>query len=279
MWRDIRAQLGQTARRVAQMRRDNIGRRDGVVRPTRGEQLVTEESECVDVALGRDGLGQELLGTHVGRRAHGHSRRRDPHVTLVAFRLLKGGDAEVGHRRALTLVVPQHVRRFHVAMHDAAAVCRGECRGDVTQHAFSDVDGKRARRSKPLRHAAPGNVLHDEVRRAVGELAHTKDRDDICVRDRGDGLRLTLKTCVRFFVGTAGLEQHLDRDEALELRITPEVHATHAAFTDRAYEQHATAKGRLERDGNRVMLQRWNRSVAVRLARRARRPGGARHWR
>ena len=161
-------------------------------------------------------------------------------------------------------------------MHDAAAVRGRKGGGNVSQHTFGDIDWERARCGEPIRHAATGHMLHDEVWRAIRQLAHAIDRDDVGVRHRGNGLGFPLKARVCLFVGPEGLEQHLYRDEALELRVAPEVDATHAPFADGTNKEHATAEYFLKSNGDGVVLQRRNRSAIVRLARCA---GEARHCR
>ena len=175
------------------MRRHEVARRLRVVGAPPREQLVAEQAQCVDVALRRDRLGEQLLRAHVCGRSHSHAGRRDAHVALVTLGLLEGGDTEIRHGRTLTLVVPEDVRRLDVAVHDATTVCGRERRGHVAQHTLGHIDRKGTGCGEPIGHAAAGHVLHDEVGRAVGQLAHTVDGHHVGVRHSGDGLRFALR--------------------------------------------------------------------------------------
>ena len=185
-------------------------------------------------------------------------------------------DAEVGNCGTFAVFVPQHIRRFHVAMNDAATVRGGECGSDVADDALRNIEREWAREGEPFGHAAAAHVLHDEVRRAVRQLADAVDGDDVGMRDGGDGLGFAAEPRVRLGVGTLRLHEHLHSDEALQLRVAGQVDTAHPSLTDSANQEDARAKCFLKRDGNGVVLQRVDGRTGDGLAGRTRLP---RHYR
>src|SRR5260221_13042610 len=97
-----------------------------------GQELVAKKAKGVDVALRRQRFREELLRTHVCRRAHGHSALCDAYFAFVAV-----GDearnAEVAHGGAFVFFVPQHIGGLYVTVDDSAPICRGEG-GPPTTH-------------------------------------------------------------------------------------------------------------------------------------------------
>ena len=68
--------------------------------------------------------GGGLLGTHVARRAEDRSRHAERHVIQPL------GQSEIGQPQP-AIGIENQVRRFDVAMHDAALVRVSECLGGL----------------------------------------------------------------------------------------------------------------------------------------------------
>src|SRR4051794_22006959 len=116
------------------MRRGKLARRADEVWSLAREQLVAEQPKAVHVGLFGDLLAEELLGTHVGRRANHHSGLRQSQRLAVEASLENRGDAEVAYKRAPCAVVPENVRRLDVAMDDSLAVRGGERRRNLPEN-------------------------------------------------------------------------------------------------------------------------------------------------
>ena len=143
-------------------------------------------------------------------------------------------------------------------MDDAALVGSGEGGGDVAEHRLGRVDGEWPGVEEPFGHAAARHVLHDEVRRAVGQFTNAVDGDDVRVRDGGDRLCFAAESRMGFGVAALCAHEDLYGDKALELWIAPEVDATHAALPDDLEEQYAGPEFFLKRDGGGVVFEIGN---------------------
>jgi hypothetical protein len=64
-------------------------------------------------------------------------------------------------------------------------------------------------------------------------VAEVEDREDVRVRQRGDGLRLAPETGQPLAITRDGRRQHLDRDVALQLRVPRPVHLAHPPGPER----------------------------------------------
>ena len=79
--------------------------------------------------------------------------------------------------------------------------------------------------TRTQRHAV--EQLHHGVGR-VALVAELEDRDDVRMRERRDGQRLTLEARERLRVGRRGRRQHLDGDIAMEPEVARPIDLAHA---------------------------------------------------
>jgi hypothetical protein len=123
-------------------------------------------------------------------------------------RVAGAGDAEVGelHR---ALAGQQHVRRLHVAVHDAGRVERAEGRQDAVGDADGLGDGERALAGQVRRQVAALDELHHEEQAAL-VLAGVVHDDDVRVVEAGGHACLAQEPlpCPEL---RAGEELHRDR--------------------------------------------------------------------
>jgi hypothetical protein len=205
-----------------------------VERAHAGEQLVEHHAQRVHVGARVDvgGGARELLGAHVGGRAHRRAgdrgRRRvgprrhrlgDPEVDDLAVRL----PVDLGH---------EHVRRLEVAVDDALLV--------RVLHRAAHLAEERhalAHRERPrvgvLGDGRARHALHHEVRQpGVGHARVVHARD---VRVLHEGQRLALGRETRHhLVGGRGRAQHLERHVAAHRRVLlGEVDGAHAALAEK----------------------------------------------
>ena len=103
-----------------------------------------------------------------------------------------------------------HVRRFEIAVDDAALVRRLEAARDLQRDLDRVIDRHGAAR-EPLREVLALDELHHQ--RA---LFHAVDVRDVLVIERGEGLRLAAEAGQPIGIGGEELRQDLDRDVTLE---------------------------------------------------------------
>ena len=200
---------------------------DGVLRLVRepaGQQLEEDDAERVHVAGLARRLAPRLLRRDVVARAHDRPGQRH---ALGAARVR---DAEVGHLGA-ALVGEQHVLRLDVAVDDAAAVRRLERPRDLQPELDHRRDGQRALTRDELLEVLAADVLEDDVRPPT-VLAAVDDRDDVRVRELGDGARLAAEALERLGVLRELLVEDLQRDRPLEQPVVRAVDGRHAAGAD-----------------------------------------------
>ncbi len=103
-----------------------------------GEQLEEQDAQGVDVGLGADRFGTDLLRGDVGRRADDAGQHGIAGLLGVAQVL---GDAEVSQVGVLVFV-EQDVGRFQVAVDDAHAVGGVQRAADLVEQAQDEVQGQ-----------------------------------------------------------------------------------------------------------------------------------------
>ena len=244
----------QLRRRPVDHLRHDFDQQSALVRPTPAEAFVEHDAEAVDVArLGRS-FSEQHLRRHVrGRsehrlRARAHDRvgtvirrhrlaqdlddlrRRDrarPRRVVRARVFEPARDSEIDDLH-LAGAPDDDVLRLDVAMQDSGAVCcrdrRCDLRADREERASLDAV------LQQLAQRPPRQILHrDEVLAVV--LADLVDRHDARVIQRRQRLRFVAQRALR---GVAS--QQLQRDVALERRISREEDLTHPAVAEQAHD-------------------------------------------
>ena len=180
-------------------------------------------SESVDIRKGGDrrGLARRLLGRHVRRSAQ-HAAG-DGHAL---FPLDPLGQAEVGDVR-VALVIQEDIRRFQIAVKDAALVGVVDGIGDLRNdprglarvvHEFSEG----------FLHPPTVDQLHAEIA-LILEGANLVDRDNAGVVECGDGFGFVLKTADLILAGELGVADHLQGDLPVQSDLPGPVDHSHAA--------------------------------------------------
>ena len=210
---------------------------DGVTRhvdgQTRGEQLVADDREAVDVAahVDRRSVPRRLLRAHVGRCAEQHARQGAGRLGAVVE---QPRDAEVEHACA-TVRVDHHIARLQVAVDHATLVRVIDRGGDLGDHAQLLVErGLHAIRPVPQDLAA--HQFHGEIRRIA-----LVDPIDLRREDLGDAGVLQTSECLRLHREAHACRrrsqtrgEHLERDLAPGLRLFRAVDHAHAAVAEHA---------------------------------------------
>ena len=127
----------------------------------------------------------------------------------------------------------EDVVRLQVAMDDAAGVGGAETGDELKRQLCRPWHGQRPAFEERAQRVAL-EQLGDEERHVAD--ADVEDREDVRVRQRGDGARLLLEAAKLIGIGGTCLRDHLDRDVAAEPRIAGAVDLTHAAGTERRHE-------------------------------------------
>ena len=196
------------------------------------EQLVHDRAERVDVAALIDRHAAGLLGRHVrGRADHRAGRGLKADVLVVAVDQL--GDTEVEQLDQLAAI---RGRRDHdvvgleIAVDHADGVRGAEPIADLHEHR------ERARQidpaARPLAEAAPRQQLHDDERRAVGQLDEVGDVDDVAMADAVDRLGFLEEAIDGVAPARVVGAQELQRDLSAELDVLGAKHVAHAALAE-----------------------------------------------
>jgi hypothetical protein len=198
---------------------DRDRRRAGVERRVTREQLVRDDAECVDVGVWTERAAGHLLGRHVRRCP-------DRRVALGERRGQRGVGARDAEVRDLDAAVAaeEDVLGFEVPMRDPVRLGVGEAGEDPLEH------GEHLRQSEmadePAQRAA-ADVLHRDVG-DTAVLEEVEQRDDVRVMQPGREPRLAHEAPGERRVGGLELEA-LERDVAVERRLSGEIHDGHSA--------------------------------------------------
>ena len=200
------------------------------------ERLVQRDAEAELIAhLGR-GVTVELLGRHVRRRAEQRTCHREHHRGVDRERCLRArhgftveaDQAEVADLRD-TRLRDEHVRRLEVAVHEAHRVRRSETASRLHEH--REHGGNVVRRRHPALERLTGDVLHRDERLAVGD-ARLEHADDVWIREPCERLRFATEAVLLLRIEPRLEAAHLDRDDALEIRIARAIHRAHCTAAD-----------------------------------------------
>ena len=209
-----------------------LGRGLGEERADAGDELVEDDSERVDVGPGVDAaLADELLGSHVARRADEVARARDSGVALRGV----SSEPEVGDARVAAPRLEHDVRRLDVAVDDSELVGRSDPARDLRHQLGGLVPREAAALLEHLLERASGAVLHDVVVVAIRD-SDVVDGDDVGVLDARGESGLAPESLDRLAIRQRAAEEDLDREQALESGSAPEVDDAHGASAELAQD-------------------------------------------
>ena len=197
--------------------------RDGcrVERSAAGEQLVDHEPQREDVAPGRDLTAEQLLRRHVGRRSR-------PNILDVS----KSRETEV-HDPDMAGVVEHHVRRFQIAMDDAALMRRREPCAELTRNIQGLVFREAADASERGREVFSVDILHGQVQKAAG-LADVVHAAHVGMRDLSRRSYLVVKLREASGIAAEVLGQELQGHRLPEPEVVGPIHLAHPAAAEQA---------------------------------------------
>ena len=235
---------------VAQDRAHDPRRRIGGKRLEAGHHLEQDRAKGEDVGAGIDLLAFQLLGRHVVQGAQ-HGAKGGERRAIVAGH----GGAVRRHGGAVRRAAPdvarqakikqpragpgQHdVARLQVPVHDAGAMRRGECLGNLHAELERLLDRQGAA-LQPLRQALAFQELHHQEQpgraAAVGrQLAHVVERADVGMLETRDAARLPFEAIAPGGVRGHFGRQHLDGHGAIETRVGGAIDLAHAALANQA---------------------------------------------
>ena len=197
------------------------------------EHLVEHDADRVEIGGGADRAAARLLGGEVLGRADDRSDLG--HLAGAGAR-----DAEVGDLAA-AILADEHVVRLDVAMDDAVAVREPDGGQDLACVVHGDRHGQRALADDQLLEGRPLQVLHGDVRGALG-LATVVDRHDVRVGEACGVLGLAAEALDEAGVGRVAVVEDLDRNAATQVLILGQVHRGHAAGAEAAQHEIAPVK-------------------------------------
>jgi hypothetical protein len=201
-----------------------------IERAPAGVGLVEDQAQRVEVGLRRRRPAVELLGCHVGRRAH--------HLGGAAV-LRPHREAEVGDARA-AFAIDHHVRGLEIAMDDTAIVRRGEPGAELARHLVGLGPRQSADALQERREVFAVDILHRQEELAA-HLADVVDAADVGVRDLARVPHLAAEALEH--VGPLGecSAEELERHRLRELEVVGAVDLAHAAAAEEP--DHPVASG------------------------------------
>lgn len=195
------------------------------VRGVPGECFEEDAGQRVDVARDGGRVTVEPLGCRVGLRAHEHARRRHPGLRV--------GDREPEVEQVRESRLGEFdVGGLHVPVHQALGVRRVES----SRHLLDESDGAvRGQRTvvQHLREIAALDEPHVDEQHPV-DLPEIVDRDDVRVREPGDGLRFAGEALAELRILRGRGVQHLQRHVPIALRVVRQIHLTHPTAAEQA---------------------------------------------
>ena len=152
--------------------------------------------------------------------------------------------AEVGDER-VAAPVDQHVRRLHVAVHDALVVRVLERARELHEQVLDDWDRKRCVLADDLLEGRALDELHDEEQQ-LGVVADRVDDDDVRVVELRRGARLALEAVFHAVVESQLRQHDFDGHLAVEPQVVREVHGGHATASELAADLVLAHRGRAQ---------------------------------
>ena len=202
----------------------------------RAEELVEDDAERPDVGPRVDRARRhQLLGRHVDRRAE------DARVARHEFLAVAGDlrQPEVDHledRRARRALRQKEIRRLEVAMDDPLGVGRGHrfaCFDDVTHRL---VDRETSAAGDERAEVLALQVLHDDVRGAVGEHADVEDARDVLALEFCRRPRLARKARDEVRPAERARQEKLERDPPIEIEMVRHDDDAHPAGAEDPFD-------------------------------------------
>ncbi len=256
--RQSRIDGARVGRIVLQHRRHRLHRRRTVEGARAGEHLVEHGAERKDVGTVIHGRAENLFGRHVARGAADLPGTRLVDRVRLRFGapllLAQLGDAEIQQFHP-PVAGDERVRRFDVAMPDAAPVRRVECLGDL--HAVLD---RLSIRDRPPVEACAQRFSFEHLGHEVGDSLRRTDvehRNDVGMIQAagGAGFAAEPRDALRV-VGRAA--EDLDGDVPAQPGIVRAIHFAHPSGAEQLDDLIRT-KPAARRDGQRGLRRRGDR--------------------
>ena len=210
---------------VVHHRMEHVHGRCAAERGVPGQHLEQHEPRRKDVGAAIHILTPHLLGRHVARRAHHHSRHRQRrgvvHRERAAARQTEVEELDAVRRE-------EHVRGLEVAVDDAAAVQRGERRENRQSDGGRVGHGERAV-AETVGERFAVEQLHAEERLSL-MLADVEELANVGMAHRSRGARFPHEPLAHPWIG--GVNDRLDRHGAGQAAIPALVDNPHPAATD-----------------------------------------------
>ena len=130
-----------------------------------------------------------------------------------------------------TVGLHEDVFRLQVAVDQLLVVCRGQ----ALRHLDRPIDGLPPRNrtaAQPVPERFAFEQFRDGIQPAVMRTS-VKDREHVRVRERGHCLRFALEPCALYGIGSQALREDLDRDVALQARVSRAIDFPHAPRSER----------------------------------------------
>lgn len=234
--RDLGA-MGTWRRKNAQMHRDGErSDRFTTKRNSSRQREIRHDRKRPKIRFERDiTRTEQLLGTHVERRAHHRSRRRRA-VHRCALIDLRHAEIEQLDEEFSIDVAEENVVRLDVAMNDSQAVrTRQSSRG--LRHDLDDIGNrKRSVPTNRMLEILAFEVLHHDVRNFVRRNAVIENLRNVRMFDLRGGFRFRLKTLHQRLIIEVRDGHELDRDLRTERQVIGKPNASHSPFTKEAGE-------------------------------------------
>ena len=188
------------------------------------DAVVEDQAERVDVAPFVELLPGELLGTHVERCPHDHSRLGQAHFFDGA------GQSEI-HDEHVSFAVDHDVLGLEVAVDDSLAVGVSNGAADLDEDRDGILIGEHPASFDDRAQGAAVDVVHREV----GERTHRSHfvyRDDARMAQPCGDARFAPESLDEWFVGAAELRDDLECDVTIERSLAGLVDVSHAAAAE-----------------------------------------------
>ena len=195
----------------------------GVIRQVPGRHLIEHDTKRIQVAARVCIEALCLLGRNIVHRSNGLT-------TALLVDVFQCGNAEIRHLDHV--VVRDHdVLRLDVAVDDAVRVRVLErfCNLRGIAQRLLRAEHAALREALLERHAL--DELHDDILR-ITAVSHIVHRDDVRLREHGDGVRLRLKAVFQLGILRHLIAQDLNGDIAVQLMAHGLINDRHAAAAD-----------------------------------------------
>ena len=232
-------QRGDVRRLDVQRRVHRVDRRITLEGATSRKQFVEDAAKGKNVSPMIDGAAPHLLRRHVAGRAQHRPRAREAtghrrHLCGGGCVRLDGGgpgETEVENLH-LPVVQDEDVVGLEIAMHDAACMRRFEPARSLRRDG-----GRLLRRQRTAADQVAQRLAFEQFGDGVVHAvvaAEIVNREDVGMRERGDGARFAFEPRDAIRVGADRGRQHLECDIAPQLDVMRAVDLTHSARAEQA---------------------------------------------